>query len=367
MQATRLLGILFLSLALTSSHPGFAETVGGIIPLTISSSDLTYSISFSTGGTDTAHPEATGNLYAAIEWDALTLEPTFFRLDREGTLNIEPFYLNIASKITPPDSGTIDTNWTFGFNGLGVTINNGTASGPLPGSSGRLSPEHLDLKTSSGEIDMTFEGNGQTITERTSYLEAPEEFVLASAPLLQIEKTYSDLLRTNYRISIEYQFETEESEYFRDLNLTIDALERGRVTFTGQTEFTTKFGAWAPAATNYFPALKRGAVSSSGIPIELAYALNLDFRRHRHHTPILWTVENGRPTLRLVSRELNEDLTIERTSTLSGDDWSPIPSTWLLNGEASLKSGSTQTIEVTVPAGEPDVFLRVRPGLSSFQ
>lgn len=367
MQAASLLGILSFSLALALCQYCSAKTIGGHIPLTVSSSDLTYSVNFSTGESATAQPKASGILYARIEWDDQTLEPKSLQIYQGGALSIESFHLNIASKITPPNSGPIDTFWIFGFYALSVTIDNGDASGPLIRSDGRLNPNHLDLKTTSGEISLTLEANGQIDTEKKSYYGTPEEFVLTNAPLLRIKKTYADRLRENYDISIEFSFDSEEREAFPDLNLHIDSMERGEVIFSGQTEFTTKFGSWAPSAAKHFPTLDRGFVSKNGLPIELAYALALELRIPYHRNPLIWTIENGRPTLSIVSRELNEDIAIERSSNLSSGDWSPIPSSWLLNGEASLKSGSYQLIKANVPEGEPNVFLRVRPSLTSFQ
>ncbi|MEM9159546.1 MAG: hypothetical protein AAGB46_10895 [Verrucomicrobiota bacterium] len=362
----------FFLVAASGSSVGICQLIDSTVDLSVSSSDLEYSVSFSSGGSATARPEMSASLFAMVEWDPETLKvistrfqpPVFVPGNLGPGIFWDDFSLSVDTTLPPNTPST----WTFDFRDLKVAVFNGSQSGTLLSEDGRLNTEHVSLTTNRGTSTGIVVAQGQELVEIVDYAVSPEPFELSLPPRVRIEKVDSDHLTSDFEFHFDFEFYEEVVENSPELGISITALESGSFTLSGIASLNTRFNAWSYKAGQEFGSLDRGAVSAQGVPIELAYALDLDLGRiDRHKQPIEWISNDGVLTMKVLSGTLNEDIAIEFLSDPATNSWERVPDDWVLLGGGLLSAGFASSIEVTVPEDLGSVLLRLRPDLSEIE
>lgn len=339
------------------------------LPLEVSQAHLNHSVEFSTGGAASARPNAqTLYLSANIEWDTETLEPLsviFYNstIAVNGGIRWDDYTLSVDTRLAPPGSPTVASNWTFSFNGLTVFVTPDIERVDVSNSNGDLD---VNLSIYRGTATTEFTAFGDTLSETINLAQSLTPIPLSKPPRIRIERLANSLTSTGYAFHFDFEFYEKTTEHSPELGTTITAIDQGSLTLTGIQIKPTRFANWhGNKGRSEYPTAERGALSSSGVPIELAYALNLHMRFEPSHYPISFKLENGSPTLRVLSNGLNEDVHVEYSRTLTPGSWLHVPSAWLENGDESLKQDSNLPIAATVPENTGPVYLRIRPDLSN--
>ena len=340
------------------------------LSLTVSHSELAHSVEFSTGGSDTAHPNIQAiYLSANIEWDTETLRPIsviFYNSTAfvGGGIRWDDYQLSVNTRLKPSGSPAFDSSWKFSFKNLTASVAPDIKRVIVLNEQGDLD---LNLTVYRGIATSEFSGLGNNISDSVDFSGSLEILPLTKPVRLRIEKLPPSLMTSGFAFHFDFEFYEKSTERSQELGTTITAIDQGRFTLTGTKQTDTKFAQWSGWAGTEFPIIEKGAVSARGVPIELAYALNLRPRYIRpHRQPISLKVENGYTTLSLLSDGLNENIYIEYSTSLEPDSWNAVPDYWLENGAESIKAGSTAPISARIPHGsEREIFLRVRPDTSN--
>lgn len=330
-------------------------------------SDLTRSISASTGGTDSVTPTISGFITAVVTWDDFTLKPSKFAMENDGVLIWDSHSLSIPVTLKPAGESSVSSQWTFGFYAMMTDLLKATDEASLDPETGDISLDHINGVTQKGEVNLAVKIGLEDIYSRVSFEDEPELLTLSRAPRVWVERTGADLMGQTYDVYLQFDVNIQESDTDTDLNVTMNMSLIGTITFRATVQVSTRFGNWAQENKLYFPSMNLGEISKQGVPIELAYALNLKLRIPPNRRPITWKRMKQGIQWTAHSGRLNEDVVVEMTSDPSTNNWSPVPGEWLLNGPGSLKEGSIMQIHVNLPDSVDPRFIRLRSDLKNLR
>ncbi|MBK1877353.1 hypothetical protein [Pelagicoccus mobilis] len=354
-----------LAALLALSPQAICEVVNTHIDLAVSQHEVEHSISFSTGGSARANPSLqTRYMSAWVEWDDETLEPISVRFHTTsivvyGGILWEDWALSVDTRLKPPNAPAFDSTWKFSTKDVIVNIGPQDSSLAVNQQNGEFDAE---LYIYRGTASVEFKGNGESISESGDYSDSITTLSLSQTPRIRIEKLVDNLMVDKYLFHFDFEFKEETNETSSELGTTLNGIDEGSFTLTGQHSSPSEFANWFSRTGDEFPSHERGTVSNKGIPIELSYALNLSPNLGDTHTyPFNWRTSAGKRKLDIYSDTLNADIIIEYSTNLQAGSWKEIPESWIENGPESLKAGSNHDVAIEIPAAEKSVFIRVRP------
>lgn len=338
----------------------FSETLRYTVPFGISESDISYSISFSTGGQDTASPRFSGTLNAKVAFDRETLEVTECTFLDGSRIYWENFSLQTQSDVTYEGLGTFPTRFSFLFEGISTRVMTIGDTGRVDPASGKLYDGDIAAISDQGVGSITIGVGDVQETETIDYAVEPSEQEIVSSPTIVVERVKDDLYGQHFNFTLTFSFDEEESDTIEGSNSSFTLRESGQLTATYSHSETTPFGSWYSFNKWSFDGDELDSENEAGVPLYLAYALGFMAYRDDQQVPLVLRYEHGNPVLRIPSDYRNDDVYVEYSRTLQQDSWSMVPEAWLAGGYSSLKKESSGEIVLTLPVVDPPTFIRLR-------
>lgn len=323
-------------------------------------SQVLNQLSLSTGGSDQGTIFVSGTQSANIRFDESSLEPISFTFTGNGRAFRTDMNLSLTSFIRISDEGTVigtfQTTIDVSTRNNSYVTNSNTSPAFVNPVTGALdNAQHHDLYDQ-GTATITISLLGESFPEVVNFQQQPTTIDFEGTNLIKIEREPSTSpLDQTLKVTLSSNFDTTSSELLEDTNARLNTREVGTLTSVGITTIPTPYSQWlinmnTVADTGY-------ELNRSGIPYYLLYVLDLPIDTNQ--LPIAF--ERGSPNcyaITLPSAGLKEELTIETSTTLEVDSWTPVDQETFLDPSSSLAKGSTGTVRIKLNNLDP-TFLRL--------
>lgn len=348
-----------LATVFSSAATANAEILSADGIFTIVESDTAYSISLSTGGSSTKHPEITGRIGATITFDTETLRPETFKLRGRGVIEWEDFDFRIDSNIRFDGIGTVPATLVVGFQNIGSEIPRIRGNVRIDPITGDLNTEDFRLVSNQGIGIAGIEIDGILESDTIDYSDAPQDFDLSSNPTLSIERIQDDIYGFRYDFSIEFANKDSQFDNVPGTNLRMTISEDFRVVAQFSYAEESEWGYWYRNNRYHYDGTDFDSLSSSGIPMYLAFALGHDHDNPDHRMPFTFTTYDGDTHFTVISRQRRANVAILYNTHLGTENWQPVPAEWITDGTDALRNLSRHDIQVKLPKDSTPLFFKV--------